>query len=342
MNLRYILFQMALFLGFVAFHAYIQSKIQVINYWMTIILFSLYIIQFVLFVELFVKTNDGNWQNLLKLEDVDSLNLQITSVKIKIDEEISLKGVIIKGKNVADSKKKQYPGVILHHGFTAKKEKMYEYAFPIALKGYIVLAVDARGHGESRSLYKSAKMDDWYLGDDEGIFPDFNKIVDFFAKNSLVDEERIACIGHSMGGTICLSYGITHPKIKIAIGISALYSFKDFVYNSSNKIPFSLPWLYKTALRVKMSFKKEMAVEEKFSPKFFFQKMDKEKVREKVRLVHTKNDHLVLFQYNFKKMQKDLQLPSHYILTPEKGDHELRGQETLITERILTWLENEL
>src|SRR6056297_2925806 len=118
MNLRYILFQMALFLGFVAFHAYIQSKIQVINYWMTIILFSLYIIQFVLFVELFVKTNDGNWQNLLKLEDVDSLNLQITSVKIKIDEEISLKGVIIKGKNVADSKKKQYPGVILHHGFT--------------------------------------------------------------------------------------------------------------------------------------------------------------------------------------------------------------------------------
>jgi hypothetical protein len=37
-------------------------------------------------------------------------------------------------------------------------------------------------------------------------------------------------------------------------------------------------------------------------------------------------------------MQEVLQLPKKYCFTPMVGGHGLRGQETMIIERILTWL----
>ena len=88
-----------------------------------------------------------------------------------------------------------------------------------------------------------------------------------------------------MGATIVLSYGISDPRTKICIGISGIYTFTDFIHNPENTFPFTLKWFNKMALKFQMSFKKERAVEEYHSPKYFFEQENEETLQKKARQV---------------------------------------------------------
>lgn len=80
-----------------------------------------------------------------------------------------LQAVLIRPKNM--DKTQKHVGVLFHHGYTGKKEKVFRFAFPLAMAGCVVLCPDARGHGESKN--KAFNMNDF-----KGIMEDcYDKIV---------------------------------------------------------------------------------------------------------------------------------------------------------------------
>ena len=94
----------------------------------------------------------------------------------------------------------------------------------------------------------------------------------------------------------------------------------------------------KHALRFLINFGKLEKLDASISPASFFARIGQDVSRERVRLVHCKDDELVLFEDNAKHIARDLGLPDSQVLFLERGGHALRGQETIITTRILAWL----
>ena len=91
-------------------------------------------------------------------------------------------------------------------------------------------------------------------------------------------------------------------------------------------------------LRVAIDFGKLRKLDEQVSPKYYFKKVTLDDAREKVRLIHARDDKLVLFEASSEKIIADLQLPENHVFLTRKGDHPLRCQETMILTKVLDWL----
>lgn len=98
-----------------------------------------------------------------------------------------------------------FPGVILLHMLGSSRQVWEEVGLTEALlaEGYVVLALDMRGHGESGSER------DWDKAND-----DLLRVWDYFAGLDEVDEERTAVIGASIGANMALRTGANQPAIK--------------------------------------------------------------------------------------------------------------------------------
>lgn len=79
------------------------------------------------------------------------------------------------------------PGVLAVHGYINSKETQSPYAIEYARRGYVVLAIDQRGHGYSDPPAFAAGY-----GGPAGL--------SFLRDLPMVDDARIALEGHSMGG----------------------------------------------------------------------------------------------------------------------------------------------
>lgn len=77
------------------------------------------------------------------------------------------------------------PGVIIIHGSMANKEWMTSISIELTRRGFVVLAIDANGHGNSDP------------GTGSG-----NAALNYFSNLPYVDNSSIGFIGHSMGGGI--------------------------------------------------------------------------------------------------------------------------------------------
>ncbi len=90
------------------------------------------------------------------------------------------------------------PTLLLHHGFLDHARSWDPVAAQLS-QGYRVLALDARGHGDS----------DWISGGGYYFFQDYVSdvadVVDRLVKGPLV------LVGHSMGGMVCSLYAGTFP-----------------------------------------------------------------------------------------------------------------------------------
>jgi pimeloyl-ACP methyl ester carboxylesterase len=282
----------------------------------------------------YIRATYGDWENLIDLGAIET-----ESVDIPVADGWSLAAKVLKPRSIGEDQK--LPVVIVHHGLGKSWKRMLVYAVPIAMDGYLVVLPDARAHGESAKRFKKARKDDWYIDEQTGIIPDGHRIVDYAYGRPDADPSRVAMTGHSLGGVVSLTAGLVDPRVKIVIPISAFYSFTENINAPKARRPFTEEWFNVNALRFTINYGKLSRLDEHFSPKHFITLLDPAEGRQKVRIVHALDDKLVNASMSAECIIKAFDLPPEHVLLTKKGDHSLRGQETIVTSKLLAWLREE-
>jgi len=98
--------------------------------------------------------------------------------------------------------------IIFLHGFTSSREMQYPMAKHFENKHkYNIIRCDARGHGSD----KSGDKGDW-----AGTINDINELIANRSHNTIL-------IGHSMGGTMAITIGISNPLVKKVFAVGAVH-----------------------------------------------------------------------------------------------------------------------
>lgn len=115
--------------------------------------------------------------------------------------------------------------LLLLHGTGQRKEDWKRLAFPLTRAGYGVMAVDLRGHGESR-VSPSGEELTWKklratptANDFADMSRDAEAAVAWLAGQG-VPEDSIGFIGSEVGGSIAIRYAATHQKVPLVVMLS--------------------------------------------------------------------------------------------------------------------------
>ena len=115
--------------------------------------------------------------------------------------------------------------LLLLHGTGQRKEDWKRLAFPLTRAGYGVMAVDLRGHGESR-VSPSGEELTWKklratptANDFADMSRDAEAAVAWLAGQG-VPEDSIGIIGAEVGGSIAIRYAATHQKVPLVVMLS--------------------------------------------------------------------------------------------------------------------------
>jgi dienelactone hydrolase len=92
------------------------------------------------------------------------------------------------------------PGVLLLHQRGGRKENWTSFAQLLQKNGYAVMAVDFRGHGQSKGVVN-------WLGADQDVITAF----DYLARRPEVDPNRLAVMGASIGTQEAITFAAAHP-----------------------------------------------------------------------------------------------------------------------------------
>lgn len=99
------------------------------------------------------------------------------------------------------------PAVLAVHGYINSRETQSGYAIEFARRGYVVLAMDQRGHG-----YSSPPAFAEGFGGPAGL--------SYLRSLDIVDTDQVALAGHSMGGWTVLSAAATMPDAYRSVVVS--------------------------------------------------------------------------------------------------------------------------
>lgn len=120
-------------------------------------------------------------------------------------------GLLLQAAFAAPGSTEPAPGVILLHMLGSDRTAWEQAGVVDALvqEGYVVLAVDMRGHGETGG------HSDWKLAQ-----ADLQPIWDYLVSRPEVDKARTAVIGASIGANLALIAGAQNPAINTVILLS--------------------------------------------------------------------------------------------------------------------------
>lgn len=251
---------------------------------------------------------------------------QVTIREVEIPSKIegkNLHGVVLRNK-LSDPSDKQI-GILFHHGYRGKIERVYKYAIPLAVYGCTVLCIDARGHGKSKN--KGFSMNDFI-----GILSDVENEITFLENLDGVDKNRLSMMGQSMGAQMSLTGGYQDQRIKKVVGISGTYDILEMFKRHKTVVT---KYIYKNI--TKRDLDDLESWNKKVSAKYFFEKKSPIPDKERVYLVHGKEDNLVIFEESL-LAKEALNLPDENVLFLDKPErkytlsaHGLSGQETIVT-----------
>jgi dienelactone hydrolase len=118
------------------------------------------------------------------------------------------------------------PTLILLHGTGQRKEEWRPFARALARAGDGYLALDLRGHGESRVSpsgetisYKKLRASAKGANDYEDMTRDIEAAVAALTTQGVV-EESIGLMGAEVGGSVSIKYAAVHPKVPFVIMLS--------------------------------------------------------------------------------------------------------------------------
>ncbi|HSB66458.1 MAG TPA: alpha/beta fold hydrolase [Anaerolineales bacterium] len=105
------------------------------------------------------------------------------------------------------------PTVLIAHGFAGSAVLMRGFALTLAHAGYTTVSWDFEGHGGNPNPLKTSSESNSLLQDAESALAEAEKA-------GLIDTQRVAILGHSMGSGVALAYGVNHPDTYATIAIS--------------------------------------------------------------------------------------------------------------------------
>jgi uncharacterized protein len=119
-------------------------------------------------------------------------------------------------------KNKQYPAIIILHGFTGCKEDQHlkELANVLAQNQFVAIRFDCSGSGESEGAFEKDYSMSNYLQDIKSVY-------DYLRKLEFVNIDKIGIIGHSMGGLLSIVFASQEPEIKACVAISVPIELTD-------------------------------------------------------------------------------------------------------------------
>jgi len=185
------------------------------------------------------------WRNFdpyvnLGVNILSEKSLEYNGRKLVI-REITYNGAVFSGRMlkvyavmVYPKDVKGLPGVVLVHGYGGTHESMMGYALAVAKENFVVLAIDAPGHGRSEgprpSPYSVANMSEgaesllFYL-----VVSAARRGLTVLGESGLVDPGKLAISGASMGGVVSYLVAATDRRVKAAIPIVASGDFIHIV-----------------------------------------------------------------------------------------------------------------
>lgn len=102
------------------------------------------------------------------------------------------------------------PGIVVCHGFTANKQAMQGFSIELVKCGFVVIAIDFRGHGQSGGNLAEER---YLYGDERNkLIDDVYAAVQYLQSLPYVDNKSIGLIGHSMGGASVMGTAISYPE----------------------------------------------------------------------------------------------------------------------------------
>lgn len=122
------------------------------------------------------------------------------------------------------------PAVVVLHGLGGNKEGMAGLMEELARRGYLALAIDARWHGERGPGLQAAMIRAYRAGRGHPyVFDtvlDLFRTLDYLQTRPDVDPQRIGMIGVSMGGQETWITAALDPRVKVAVPVIGVNSFR--------------------------------------------------------------------------------------------------------------------
>ncbi len=131
--------------------------------------------------------------------------VDVRDVRFQSDSGATLSALLYVPDGVSASN--PAPGVLAVHGYINSRETQSGYAIEFARRGYVVLAMDQRGHG-----YSSPPAFAEGFGGPAGLT--------WLRSLDIVDPDQIALAGHSMGGWTVLSAAAAMPDAYQSVVVS--------------------------------------------------------------------------------------------------------------------------
>lgn len=112
-----------------------------------------------------------------------------------------------------------HPAIIFAHGLLSTHHEYGDYPEKFCARGYLTLAIDFRGHGASegqRGLMSSERN-----------VQDLQRALDFIQAQPGIDPDRIALIGHSLGGDAVLCTAACDKRVRLVVAGATVGRLRD-------------------------------------------------------------------------------------------------------------------
>jgi len=174
--------------------------------------------------------------------------ISIEQISLTTSDGIQLNAEVYKPTTSSD----RLPAIVVCHGIMATHTMMQSYSLEFAKQGFLVIAIDMRGHGGSGGsidlgflfglMGQSSSLFSFFIPrnySSSTIFRSYSTIsslatkelrsdveaaVTYLTGRSDVQPEKIALLGHSMGGLAVIAEAATDPRIRATVGVAPAIS----------------------------------------------------------------------------------------------------------------------
>lgn len=244
------------------------------------------------------------------------------------------------------------PAILFYHGFGGFAQNVHfePMLAMLAMAGYTVFAYDFRWSGHSRIKGQGGPLQG-VIVEGPDLFGKFIKdgevAIDWvLSHENLVDPDRLAIVGFSMGGTIALSDSvINNPRVKAIVAGCAMFDVGEtlhYLFTHRGMIMMIVaPFILSIIKRhTGLSSTQVFARASELSPSHSVKEGEglPDLATSRLFLAHCKDDEIVNFSINFPKSKAFFQVPDENCVVFETGGHEFKTDTLVLAGWILTKL----